>query len=110
MQTDRQRFLHFQQRAFGNAAQPPSLWRKAVALVVTVGLVGVALMFSVVLFAVLLTVGAAAWAYFWWKTRDLRRQMREQGGPAAWAAARAAEREGGLVLVGLVFREVDPAY
>jgi len=109
MQTDRHRFLHFQERAFGTAGQPPSLWRKAVALVATVGLVGVALMFSVVLFAVVLTVGVAAWGYFWWKTRDLRRQMREQGGPAAWAAARAAQREGGLVLEGEVIREVDPA-
>lgn len=58
------------------ASQSPSLLRKAVALVVTLALFALALMFSVLLMAVVLTVGAIAWGYLWWRTRDLRKQMR----------------------------------
>jgi hypothetical protein len=36
-----------------------------------------AFLFSLVLFAVLLGVGLIAGAYLWWKTRGLRRQLRE---------------------------------
>jgi len=35
------------------------------------------LMFSVVVLAGLVTVGLAVWAYLWWRTRELRRAMRE---------------------------------
>ena len=42
-------------------------------------LLGVALMFSLVFFVVLAVAGLLFWLYFWWKTRALRRQMREQG-------------------------------
>ncbi|CAH1082202.1 hypothetical protein [Candidatus Nitrotoga sp. 1052] len=55
----------------------PSLLSKVAKIVVTVVLIGLALMFSALLFVVILTVGAMAWGYLWWKTRDLRRQMRE---------------------------------
>ena len=48
-----------------------------VTVLVTIAVFGVALMFSVVLFAVVVTVGAVAWGYLWWKTRALRKQMRE---------------------------------
>ena len=41
-------------------------------------LLGVALMFSLVFFVVLAVAGLLFWLYFWWKTRALRRQMREQ--------------------------------
>lgn len=34
--------------------------------------------FSLVLFVVLVAAGLLVWAYLWWKTRGLRRQMREQ--------------------------------
>lgn len=36
------------------------------------------LMFSVVLLAVIAVVGLAAFGYFWWKTRGLRKAMRER--------------------------------
>jgi hypothetical protein len=39
---------------------------------------GAALMFSLVFFAVLAVAGLLFWLYFMWKTRALRRQMREQ--------------------------------
>lgn len=55
----------------------PSLLSKVAKIVATIVLIGLALMFSALLFVVILTVGAMAWGYLWWKTRDLRRQMRE---------------------------------
>jgi len=33
-------------------------------------------MFSMLLVAVVLTAGALAWGYLWWKTRELRKQIR----------------------------------
>ena len=69
---------------------------------------GVALMFSVVFFAVIVTVGAVAWGYLWWKTRALRKHMREQ------ASMGQGQRQGegrsgaqGLIIEGEVIREVD---
>jgi len=37
-----------------------------------------AFVFSVFLFAALAVVGLALWGFIWWKTRDLRKQMRAQ--------------------------------
>lgn len=73
--------------------EPPGLLARILAFVVTVALVGVALMFSVFLFAFIVTVGVAAWAYLWWKTRDLRRNLHERP-------------RDGLVIEGEVIREV----
>ena len=51
--------------------------RKLVALIMTAALVGLVLMFSAVLLVIIMIVGAIAWAYLWWKTRELRKRMRE---------------------------------
>lgn len=51
--------------------------RKLAALVMTVALVGLVLMFSAVLLVIIAVVGTIAGAYLWWKTRELRRQMRD---------------------------------
>lgn len=59
-----------------SSARPPSLLRKAGAIIATTALAGVVLMFSAVLLAFLLCVGAVAFAYLWWKTRELRKQIR----------------------------------
>jgi ABC-type bacteriocin/lantibiotic exporter with double-glycine peptidase domain len=53
-----------------------SLLSKVVRILITIVLIGLTLMFSVLLFVVILTVGAIVWGYLWWRTRDLRRQMR----------------------------------
>jgi Flp pilus assembly protein TadB len=37
-----------------------------------------ALTFSLVIFAVLAVGGVLVWIYFWWKTRELRRQLRDR--------------------------------
>lgn len=57
--------------------KPRGLLRKTGAVVAAVALAGVALMFSAVLLVFLLCVGAVAFAWLWWKTRELRRQMRD---------------------------------
>ena len=46
-------------------------------VVAAVGLI-LAVTFSLVLFALLLGAGVLFGGYFWWKTRNLRRQLREE--------------------------------
>ncbi|MDD5384937.1 MAG: hypothetical protein PHG89_08670 [Gallionella sp.] len=60
-----------------SSPKPPGLLRKLVTLMMSVALVGLVLMFSAVLFAIIIVVGTIAWAYLWWKTRELRKQMRD---------------------------------
>ncbi|MDZ4200810.1 MAG: hypothetical protein U1C96_01505 [Gallionella sp.] len=80
------------------SAQPPGLLRKAVALVLTVALAVLALMFSAVLLAVILVAVVFGGAYLWWKTRAMRKLMREmQNVPPQGADA------GGDVFRGEVF-------
>lgn len=53
----------------------PNLLNKVAKIVVSVVLIGLALMFSALLLMVIVIVGAMAWGYLWWRTRDLRKQM-----------------------------------
>ncbi len=41
-------------------------------------LLAVAFMLSVLVFAVVVTGGLLVWGYLWWKTRNLRKGMRER--------------------------------
>jgi len=61
-------------------SSPPGLLRKAGAVAATVVLAGVALMFSAVLLTAVLLVIVFGGAYVWWRTRELRRQMRDFAG------------------------------
>ena len=64
---------------FNPSGQPPQTrLARIVGVVVGVIALGLALMFSAVVFVVLAIAGLALWGYFWWKTRALRRQMQEQ--------------------------------
>ncbi|MBI5786183.1 MAG: hypothetical protein HZA64_12065 [Rhodocyclales bacterium] len=69
----RQRFPH----------TPASPLQKAASAVIGLALLALGLMFSVVLIAVLVVAGLAAWGYLWWKTREVRRILRERQAPAA---------------------------
>lgn len=69
----RQRFPH----------TPASPLKKAASAVIGLTVLVLGLMFSVVLLAVLVVAGLAAWGYVWWKTREIRRILREQQAPAA---------------------------
>jgi len=91
MPIDPERARFFSQFA-RRRTQPMSVWQKIVAAVIGGGLFVLALMFSVVLFAVVVTVGLVAWGYLWWKTRNLRKQMRDNP-------------PDGLVIEGVVIRE-----
>lgn len=61
-----------------SSGRRPGLLRKTAAVIATVVLAVLALMFSAVLLAAILIVGTIAGAYLWWKTRELRKQMRAQ--------------------------------
>jgi len=78
--------------------------RKIVAFVVTLALFGLALMFSVLFFVVVLTAGAATLGYLWWKTRALRKQMRMHARDAAPVEHEVFEGE---VIEGEVIRVDD---
>lgn len=60
------------------SGRPRGPLRKAVAVIATVALAVLALMFTAVLLAVILIAGTIAGIYLWWKTRELRKQMRAQ--------------------------------
>lgn len=102
MNIDEERLKIFEKLS-RSANEPPTLMQKVVGVVVTVVVIGLALMFSVLLFAVVVSVGVVAWAYLWWRTRELRKQMREQRGRHPSAGGRS----GGVVIEGEVIREVE---
>ena len=73
----------------------PSLLRKAGGIVAATVLAGLTLMFSAVLLTVFLCVGTVAMAYLWWKTRELRKQMRNS--PPRGAAMEQEVFEGEVI-------------
>lgn len=88
-------------------AQAPSLWQKIVGGVAALGVFALALTFSVALFAVVITVGVVVWGYLWWKTRAVRKAMREHVEAARQARGSGAPHEAAtLVIEGEVIREV----
>jgi biopolymer transport protein ExbB/TolQ len=65
--------------SFDPLGRPPrSLAARIVAAVLGVFVFGAAMMFSALVFVGLVLAGLVFWAYFWWKTRALRRTMREE--------------------------------
>lgn len=88
-------------------ANPPGPLRKLVGVIVTLAVAIVALMFSAVFFAVIAVVGLIAWAYIWWKTREVRKQMRAFAGQSQ-SAMREQHASNDEVFEGEVIRVVDP--
>ena len=99
--------IKFISPASGNS---PGLLRKTATVIAALALAGVALMFSAILLAVVLIVVVFGGAYLWWKTRALRKLMKEQmrGFPPHGATMRsdtfAAEVFKGEVIEGEVIR------
>jgi len=60
------------------AASPPGVLARVLGLAVGAVVLVASLIFSVVVFAILLGVAVLGGAYLWWRTRELRRQIREQ--------------------------------
>lgn len=75
----------------------PGLLAKLVALAVGLVLMVAGLVFSLVIFAVILGAGLSAWSYFWWKTRALRQAMRQP--PARGEAVVGEVIEGEAIVV-----------
>ena len=78
----------------GSASKIGSVLQKLAALAATAGLLVVSLMFSIVFFAVALSVAAIVLGTLWWKTRALRARMQEHGNaPAEPGQGRVIEGE-----------------
>ncbi len=76
--------------------QQVSLLGKLATIVVGAALLVLGLMFSLLVIPVLVVLGVALWFYLRWKTRDLRKAMREQ---AAHAPSGGTVIDGEAVIV-----------
>ena len=97
---DGQRRLHY-----ANTSVPGGIIGRTLAFIGTVIVAGLALMFSVVLFALVIAGGIIVWGYLWWKTRELRKRMKEQ---MSYGQPGYRPPPGGVILEGEVIREVRP--
>lgn len=52
-----------------------TLFRRIAGFITTLAVIAMVLMFSAVVFAVILIAGSISLAYVWWKTRNLRKQV-----------------------------------
>ncbi len=68
----------FRPRSMRIEPQSSGFFGRLVAVLIGAGLLVLGLMFSVVLIIVAAAAGLVIWGWFWWKTRALRRQMRER--------------------------------
>lgn len=98
MHTNQMRF-RLGRKSPQHQVQRPGLVRKLVAAIAgTLILVG-AFMLSIVVLAVVALAGLAGGAYLWWRTRELRKRLREH------ARARPAD---GRIIEGEVMRDISP--
>jgi hypothetical protein len=72
---------------------------KVIAMLGGVVVLVLGFMFSMVLISFIVLIGFAAWAYFWWKTRDLRKAMKAQ---RASQPMNAGNEAGGEIIEGEV--------
>ena len=87
-------------------AEPGLLGKLAAALVGAMLLV-LGFMFSVVLLSIVAVVGLGVFGYFWWKTRELRKVLREQhaaqqAAQQTYAERATGEQAGGHIIEGEV--------
>ena len=78
----------------GSSGGPPGLFGRILAFLLGAVTLVLTFMFSLLVFAVVITAVLGLGGYFWWKTRKLRKQLREQ--PAD-----------GHVIEGVAVREAD---
>lgn len=84
--------------------KPPGLFARVLAVIATVAIAIVGLMFSVVVFAIALGVGVVVWGWLWWKMRAVRKQMEQD--PRFQEMRRQSEGGSSEVIEGVVIREV----
>ena len=88
--------------------QPKGLIAQLLTVIGGALVLGAAFMFSLVFFAVLAIAGLIFWLYFMWKTRALRRQMREQLDASARSqACSPSAPAAGDIIEGEAVRVVD---
>jgi len=87
--------------------QPQGLLAQVLTVIGGALVLGAAFMFSLVFFAVLAIAGLIFWLYFMWKTRALRRQMREQLDAGARGSASPPPPASGEIIEGEAVRVVD---
>lgn len=63
--------------SFNTSGRPQGLLAKLAALALGLVALVVAFAFGIVIVAVVAVVGVVFWGYLWWKTRQLRRAMRD---------------------------------
>ena len=90
--------MKFSQRYARFNSQPQTLLGKLLTVVLGAGFLVLTLMFSLAALAVVAVGGAMLWGWLWWKTRAIRKQMREQGPQTA---------SEGYIIEGEVIREQD---
>ena len=98
--------MKFSQRYARFNTQPQSLLGKLLTLVLGAAFLVLAFMFSLVALAVVAVGGTLLWGWLWWKTRAIRKQMREQG-PHNTDLNR--EGSSGRIIEGEVIHESQPA-
>jgi hypothetical protein len=96
----------------------PGLLSRIAGIALGTVVLAASLLVSAIVFAVLLVVAVVAGGYLWWRTRDLRRQVREQRaaaaegrsppGPSRPGRPGAPDTGDGPVIDGDYIREVDP--
>lgn len=74
---------HTQYRRIRAGIQPPGVLTRLFAIVAAGGLAVLTFMFSLVIFSIVLAVGLIGGLYLWWKTREVRKQMRAAAEAAA---------------------------
>lgn len=88
---------------FNPSGRPPKgILAQLLTLVLGALVLGAAFMFSLVFFAILAVAGLILWLYFWWKTRLLRKQIRERmleqrRNPADQAQASSTPSDGDII-------------
>jgi len=95
----------------------PGLLSRIVGIALGTVVLAASLVVSVAVFAVLIVVAVIAGGYLWWRTRDLRRQVREQmqaaaegrvpPGRSGWPGDTGTGAVDGQVIEGDFIREVD---
>ncbi|OUL83212.1 hypothetical protein [Paraburkholderia hospita] len=87
---------------------PPSVLAKVLAVVIGAALLVVGFAVSLVMLAVVLGAGIAIGGFVWWKTRDLRKQLREQTMRAQeMHEQQVRERAGPRMDIGDVIEDVE---
>lgn len=93
-------------RLLNGRGQPPGLFARILATVAAAGLFVLAFMMSVFVLAGALALGLVAWGWFWWKTRAVRRELREQMRNAPPGSPVSGGREI-TIIEGEVIRDAD---